>query len=51
VFLSARAPGGSRVSQCEPICAIVLQRARKHPTKSKNRNLGEFKAELKVYFQ
>ncbi|MGN0449377.1 MAG: hypothetical protein ACI4G0_03335, partial [Ruminococcus sp.] len=33
-----------------PICAIILQRARKYPTENKKQNLGEFTAELKNLF-
>lgn len=31
-----------------PICAIILQMARKYPTASENRNLGKFTAERKM---
>lgn len=49
-FLSSLATLTSCVSQREPICAIILQRWMKYPTASKNRNWGEFTAELKVIF-
>lgn len=41
----------SRVSQREEICAIILQRARKYPIASENRNSGKFTAERKTAFQ
>ena len=41
----------SRVSQREEICAIILQRARKYPSSSENRNLGEITAEKKGLLQ
>ena len=41
----------SCVSQREEICAIILQRVRKYPIASENRNSGKFTAERKTAFQ